>query len=118
MHAITITIPSTSNVSSVIAPAEFRQRQHTVARVLSALFGGCTLRHASGYYVAQNGDLIEEDVREAMTYADADAVTRHLADLRAEAARWAAEWGQECILLAVDNRPEFVEPRALTATAA
>lgn len=109
---VTITVPGTSGVDQLIPREELHRRALTAAKALSAMYGGATMREGSGTYVARDGGLIVEPVVEVTAYVlDMAALPgRDRKVLRAMSAEWAAQWGQECVLLNLSGSVELIDP--------
>ena len=78
---VAVYIPGTNGLpgtdKSELTPAEQNTYAQETARKLSARFGGSTSTTARGYYVADNGTLVEENIIIVKSFyaTDPDAVT-------------------------------------------
>ncbi len=105
--AVAIYVPSTED-GRPIAQTEFAKRTDQTARQLSAMFGGCTVIPAGGYWIDPNGQLIHERINIARAATDPATLAAHydpLVDLIGQYGRYwrqttmAADIGGQLLLI-------------------
>lgn len=106
-NRVTFYVPSTKNVDTPLSGAESDALIERVERVFAATFGGCTTTQGIGSYVANNGDLIREQVTLVTSYhdkttQDALAIVIPLAQVIK------TEYGQESILIETNDGVDFI----------
>jgi hypothetical protein len=108
--SFSIHVPSTMGVSLPLLPSERTRVVHGMARMLSELAGGCTATEAVGFFVASNGQLVQERVTVLQSYMDLST-----ADVRDELHQMAAflcrALQQESVLINMDGQPLLVASR-------
>lgn len=110
MNTVSITVPSTLGVNG-IAPQELIDNNISfVAHSLATMFGGCTAIKGNGFYVADSGELVQEDVTVITAYNLSDDYTlEDITELaQAIGACVQADMKQECVLVKIDDSVYFV----------
>ena len=72
VNFVSLYVPGTYGLSDNIPPELQLEIARETAQKLSAAFGGSTSINATGYYVADNGDLIEENIIILKSFHDQD----------------------------------------------
>lgn len=70
---IALYVPGTNGLDGDLSPEAQTKYAQETARRLSLSFGGATASDASGYYVADNGQLVEEKIIIVKAYHDQPA---------------------------------------------
>jgi hypothetical protein len=98
-HSVSITVPSTVDVSIVADTSEWRDKAMTL---LSQEFGGSTATQGLGGWVSETQGLIKEDVTLVTSYANR-LKKSSLEKVKAFALDMKSELKQEAVLVAVDG---------------
>lgn len=99
---ISFYIPSTQDIDSATNAQEFNNRALDVAKAMGSMFGGFTISNGHiGGWVASNGQLVTEEVKQVVAYTDKQGLAKHGAEVKAMAKDKAKEWGQEAISLEI-----------------
>ena len=113
MPKFSITVPSRPGTN---APADFRidhdQAVLDLMYTLSGLCGGATAIPAFGAWKDANGKLVTENVTIVYTFGEEKTTSQ----IRGICAHLCDELKQDCILLEVDGKHEFVEVVVVGAT--
>lgn len=106
---VSVYVPGTLGLPAVkrdLTTAEQKTYTQQVARQLSAKFGGATVTNGTGYYVADNGDLVEETVQIVKSYHDD---TAGAVEFAIELATWIkSELQQELVSVETESGLLFV----------
>lgn len=103
---VAVYVPGTQGLSGKLSATEQSNYARETARKLAGKFGGATTAPAVGYYVADNGELVEESVIIVKSFYDevTDAVNFAL-----DVAGWLkAELHQELVSVETVNGLQFV----------
>jgi hypothetical protein len=93
--AVILTVPST-NFNEAVSASEFNARVSEVASEFCKLYGGATAKPgATGYYISQSGELIQESV----TTVTALCNDWELEKLQPLLDSWKHAWKQEALLI-------------------
>jgi hypothetical protein len=103
---VAVYVPSTIDVS-VQASAELIQKVTAqVAAKLAGRFGGATQTTANGYWIADNGDLVREDINIVKAfYDDDDGALNYAIEIAAEIK---ATLSQEAVTVETNDGIQFV----------
>jgi hypothetical protein len=96
-------LPGTKNTLTADGQAQYARE---TARRLAAKFGGATTTQATGYYVADNGELVEETILIVKSFYDqaADAL-----EFACSVAAWLkSELSQELVSVETETGLQFV----------
>ena len=104
---ITFYVPSTQNVGQPLPKKERKALVTRIARVFCETFGGATATDGTGYYTANNGDLIRENVTLVTSY-HALETSEALAIVIPLAQSIKSEYGQESIAIETEQGIEFI----------
>lgn len=104
---VSVYVPGTFGLSGALDPKVKAQVTSETARRLSSAFGGATAQNAEGYYVADNGELVVENVTIVKSYHDKTPAQA------LEIARSIADWlkvtlEQELVSIETESGLEFV----------
>jgi hypothetical protein len=103
---VAIYVPSTINVSEHIDNSKYVE--HALF-LLSSLFGGATSTNNVGGYVAQNGELITENVTVVYAYcSDSSYNEENLLKIKEFCEFLKIKMGQECIGIEANNSMFFI----------
>jgi len=98
--------PSNSK-GKVINYSKRQESLQKCARTLCKEFGGCTVQNSVGYYLAENGEIIQEDIKILISSMKKlslkqKSIVRNLAfDVKYELA-------QESVMIEFDNESDFI----------
>ena len=110
-HLIKITVPSTSNVSNP-DQALATKWVDAALTMLATLFGGATALPGVGSYMADNGQLIKENVTVVYSYTNDDGMRNSRNKVIEFALNMGKAMGQECIMVEIDNVATLINTRA------
>jgi len=102
-------VPSTWAKDQPIDANEYKKRIDAIAEHFSNLFGGATVAKGIGYYVANDGSLIQEEVSVVSSIVIGDLNNDDLSTVLEIASVYANAWLQESILVTTKDRLWFVE---------
>lgn len=103
---VSVYVPGTKGLSGNLSDEERGQYITATARKLTAEFGGATAIPSIGYYIADNGDLIEEKVTIVKSYySDKPAALEFALNV---AAWLKSELGQELVSVETETGLQFV----------
>lgn len=106
-HSVAVYVPSTRDVDVPLSEAEVKALIQRTGTFLTERFGGATAIAGHGYYAAEDGTLVIEDVTRVYAFAgrltsdDRKAVIAHAAHLRDEI-------GQESVSVEIDGKLRFI----------
>lgn len=103
-HFTSITVPSTQGLDTPLRRSYFENRMEMVAREMTVKFGRCTVTYGTGYYRADNEDIVEEPVAVVTSYHNGES-----RDITSMVERYCGLWGQECVAVTTECGMEFVE---------
>lgn len=105
-HFVIFYVPSTFNVGQVLSDIAQQEITRRIAKAFSIAFGGATAIPSTGYYTANNGDLIEEHITLVKSYYENGIDGEKIACQLAETIK--TEYGQESIAIETKNGMQFV----------
>lgn len=104
---VSVYVPGTFGLSGDLDPATKAKVTSETARRLSSAFGGATATNAQGYYVADNGELVVENVTIVKSYHDLD--TAGALNIARNIAQWLKDTlQQELVSIETESGLEFV----------
>lgn len=106
-HYIAVSVPSTADVDQAIGKQSLADRTETIARVLSDMFGGASVSDVSGSWVSDSGAYIQEPIKRVLSYNPGMTQEQETTIIDLVKSK-AQEWGQEAIMVEVDNRAYFI----------
>jgi hypothetical protein len=100
-HRVRVYVPSTRDMTTVISGEEFASRVQEVSKQLAEWYGGATELPpgARGVYQTQAGDMVREDVQQV----EGLCTNVEVGQLLTKVEQWREAWGQESVLVEVDN---------------
>lgn len=105
---VSIAVPSTED-GEQISLEEFEERIEQVKRWFSETFGGATTVRASGDYVGEDGELIEEAVALVEAAMSKTSYLEHYQEFGARIENAQEIWGQDTVFYRVEGR-SFIYP--------
>jgi hypothetical protein len=90
-------VPSTQDVDKVISDSEMKNRVTEVSKYLANLFGGFTRTDKVGGYLANNNQVVVENVEPVTAFATKQDFESNKNALISKLSEWARKWGQEAI---------------------
>ena len=90
-------VPSTQDVDKVISTTEMKNRVTEVSKYLANLFGGFTRTDKVGGYLANNNQIVVENVEPVTAFATKKDFESNKNALISKLSEWARKWGQESI---------------------
>lgn len=94
---LVVYVPSTKDVDKTITKQEMKQRVDEVKNYLGTAFGGYSSVKVEGGYVANDGDLVNEDITKVVSFASKDDYEKKKDELVGKMTYWSEKWGQEAI---------------------
>ena len=104
---VIIYVPSTQNKGQPLPEGKHEALVEEVAKQFTTYFGGATCTAGTGYYQADNGDLIRERVTLVTSYHDKKS-DEALALVVPIALAIKSEYGQEAISVETEQGIEFI----------
>lgn len=104
---IEIYIPSVDLFGSKQPMLTAEWKKNTQSKLCS-LFGGCTTVEGEGSWINEKGQLVTESVSIVTAYATRNNVKYNQGELRSFCSLLKNVLDQECILLVIDNKHEFI----------
>lgn len=101
-------VPSTEQGSKVINSNKLSERVDLVARIFAGDFGGATVEDCTGYYTANNGELIKETIKRVVAFTDPETFNNKFEEIKQLALSARKSWSQESIALETHNGIEFI----------
>ena len=74
-----------------------KSRVDEVKNYLGTAFGGYSSVKVEGGYVANDGDLVNEDITKVVSFASKDDYEKKKDELVGKMTYWSEKWGQEAI---------------------
>ncbi len=108
-HRIAFYVPSTQGLDGKITRVHHETRTRQVAVILTELFGGATTSRNQGYYKANSGQIVVEDVNIVIAFTSDDTLATGSQKLLQLAQNKAQEWRQESILVEIDGKAYLIE---------
>ena len=109
-NKVTFYVPSTAGLSDKISEVEHNGRMLKVAKFFSELFGGATAtKDATGFYVADSGELVEESIIQVSSFCLSDNFQELVDEVFKFAQELNQDWQQESILVDVAGEVQFVQ---------
>ena len=109
-NKITLYVPSTAGLSDKIGEVEHNSRMLKVAKFFSELFGGATAtKDATGFYVADSGELVEESIIQVSSFCLAENFQKLVDEVFKFAQELNQDWQQESILIDVAGDVSFIK---------
>ena len=104
---VSVYVPGTTGLTGELTKQKQAEYARETARKLFAEFGGATAIPSTGYYVSDDGTLVEESVIIVKSYHDKPA------ESALEFARTIAQWikdslGQEAVSVETESGLEFI----------
>ncbi len=96
---LTIYVPDRDKHGNPIPP----DGVNGIVRKVASLAGGCSVSPVKGYYINQEGQLIEENTLLVWTFTDDEEKIIN------EFIRWGELTNQESLLVEKDGEPEFIQ---------
>lgn len=90
-------VPSTQDVDKVISVDEMDSRVNEVKTYLAEKFGGYSSADKLGGFVDSNGNLVNEDVVQVVSFSTEESFDTNKEELIKQLSKWGKEWGQEAI---------------------
>jgi len=94
---LVVYVPSTKDVDKIISKQEMKERVDEVKNFLGKSFGGYSSVKVEGGYVANDGDLVNENITKVVSFASKDDYEKNKNELVAKMTHWSEKWGQEAI---------------------
>jgi hypothetical protein len=94
---MSVYVPSTQDVDKVISDSEMKNRVTQVSKYLANLFGGFTRTDKVGGYLANNNQVVVENVEPVTAFATKQDFESNKNALISKLSEWARKWGQEAI---------------------
>jgi predicted ABC-type ATPase len=94
---LVVYVPSTKDVDKIISKQEMKERVDEVKNFLGKSFGGYSSVKVEGGYVANDGDLVNENITKVVSFASKEAYEKNKNELVAKMTHWSEKWGQEAI---------------------
>lgn len=101
-------VPSTEQGSKPVSDNKLTERVDLVARIFASNFGGATVEDCTGYYTANNGELIKETIKRVVAFTDKETYTTKLEEIKQLAVNSRKAWGQESIALETQSGIDFI----------
>lgn len=108
---IAVAVPSTQG-DQQMGKSKFEDRIEDVKRWFSETFGGATTIHASGDYVGEDGELVEEEVGVVEAAMSKSAYLENYEDFGARTENAQQSWGQDTVYYRVEDRAFIYPERA------
>ena len=94
---LVVYVPSTKDVNKTISKQEMKERVDEVKNYLGVAFGGYSSIKIEGGYVANNGELVSENITKVVSFASKDDYEKNKNELVNQMTNWSQKWGQEAI---------------------
>ena len=94
---LVVYVPSTKDVNKTISKQEMKERVDEVKNYLGVAFGGYSSIKIEGGYVANNGELVSENITKVVSFASKDDYEKNKDELVNQMTNWSQKWGQEAI---------------------
>lgn len=101
-------VPSTEQANKPIDSVKLSERVDLVARIFAGNFGGATVEDCTGYYTADNGQLIKETIKRVVAFTDPETFSQKIEEVKQLAINARKSWSQESIALETQNGIEFI----------
>ena len=101
-----IYVPSTNDINKFVDSSIYIK---TVARAMSAMFGGATVTKAAGYWLSAAAGLVAEDVTIIYSYTTAESLQAHEQDIVKIADWLRTEMNQEAVSIEINNELFLVD---------
>jgi len=102
---VVVYVPSTYNVDKKI---DNKKQVESVASLLADYFGGSTSEKCKGYYKANSGKMISEDIIKVYAFCDTESLNNNIDNVIAICENLKTEMKQESIALEINNKMYFV----------
>lgn len=101
-------VPSTQDVSGVISSDKLNERVDTIAFDFALTFGGATVEDTVGYYKADSGELVKEQVKRVVAFSDFETLQANFERIKKLAENAKKAWGQESIAIETVTGLQFI----------
>ena len=104
-NKVSIYVPSTVNVNKRI---DNKKQVMAIIKQMSLLFGGATSYECVGGWVADNGDIVTEQVNIVYSFCDKKSLNNNLANVINICQQIKKEMKQEAVTLEINGKAAFI----------
>jgi len=104
-NKVSVYVPSTVNVNKRI---DNKKQVMAIIKQMSLLFGGATSYECVGGWVADNGDIVTEQVNIVYSFCDKKSLNNNLANVINICQQIKKEMKQEAVTLEVNGKATFI----------